>query len=271
MKCRFYAVLSLFLFLFPSSLFAQGDLMIMPKRVVFEGNERTKEINLINTGQDSATFAISFIQYVMDENGSFKQVTEAAEGQNFADPYLRFFPRRVTLPPQQAQTVRLQVTRTGEMTDGEYRSHVYFRAVEKQTALKNDAEEKQQENISINIKTVFGISIPVIIRRGDTNADIELSNIVYAKDTGIISLSLKRNGNISTYGNIKVKYKPSTEDDAAIVGKIKGIAVYTPNTRRNFSFKLQNEDNLEIKDGTLLISYETGEGKVFDQQIITVH
>ena len=243
--------------------------MIMPKRVIFEGKERSKEINLINTGKDTATFAISFIQYMMNENGDFTEVTEAAEGQKFADPFLRFFPRRVTLPPQQAQTVRLQVTRTGEMSDGEYRSHAYFRAVEKQTALQNDTIENQQENISINIKTVFGISIPVIIRRGETNADIEISNINYNQVENRVSLSLNRSGNISTYGNLRVSFKKENQD-AIEVGLVKGVAVYTPNIKRNFSFQLQNKNEIDISSGQLIISYEDAKGNAFDEQVISI-
>ncbi|MDR5590215.1 molecular chaperone [Christiangramia sp. SM2212] len=269
MKNRITAVIGLFILLFPLSILAQGDLMIMPKRIIFEGNERSQEINLINTGKDTATFAISFIQYLMDENGEFTQVSEPAEGQKFADPFLRFFPRRVTLPPQQAQTVRLQVTRTGEMSDGEYRSHAYFRAIEKQTALKSETEEESQDNISINIKTVFGISIPVIIRRGETEAGIQLSDISFNKEANTISLVLNRSGNISTYGNLKVELRRSG-DELKEVGLIKGIAVYTPNSKRNFSFELQNKDKVDISGGDLIISYETSKGKVYDEQVISV-
>ena len=205
----------------------------------------------------------------MDKNGEFTQVMEPAEGQKFADPFLRFFPRRVTLPPQQAQTVRLQVTRSGEMSDGEYRSHAYFRAIEKQTALKSETDKIKQENISININTVFGISIPVIIRRGETEADIELSDIFYDKDLNKLSLVLNRSGNISTYGNIKVLYK-SKGIEPRQVGLIKGIAVYTPNRKRNFSFELQNKDKVDISGGDLIISYETSVGEIYDEQVITV-
>src|SRR5690606_18413528 len=130
---------------------AQGDLMIMPKRLVFDGSQHSQEINLANTGQDTAVYAISFINYKMTEEGNFEQVEIPEEGQRFATDFLRYFPRRVTLAPNEAQTIRVQLTRSGNLEKGEYRSHMYFRAVEEQTALGEETEQ-DSEGISINIK-----------------------------------------------------------------------------------------------------------------------
>ena len=108
---------------------AQGNLLITPRRAVFEGNQRTIDLNLANTGADSATYAISIVQIRMTEEGSFETITEPDPGQRFADRYLRYFPRSVTLGPNEAQVVKVQLTGGSELEQGEYRSHFYFRAV----------------------------------------------------------------------------------------------------------------------------------------------
>ena len=76
---------------------AQGNLLVTPKRVVFEGNKRSEELNLANIGKDTATYIISFIQIRMKEDGMFERITQPDPEQNFADKNLRFFPRTVTL------------------------------------------------------------------------------------------------------------------------------------------------------------------------------
>lgn len=243
------------------TVFPQGDLMIMPKRLVFDGSERSKEISLANTGNDSATYAISFIQYKMKEDGSFEQITKPEEDQRFADRYLRYYPRRVTLAPNEAQTVRLQLTRTGEMTEGEYRSHLYFRAVEEQKALGSEDVSEDKDNISINIRTVFGISIPVIIRNGKSTTEIELTNISFNAEASILSLDIERKGNMSVYGNLLVEYHANSA--ISEVGQVKGIAVYTPNAKRHFSFKLQTPETIDPTKGKLVITYENEEGEPF--------
>lgn len=253
--------------LISSPLLAQGDLMIMPKRLVFDGTQRSQEINLANTGSDTAVYAISFVNYKMTESGNFEQVESPEEGQRFAQDFLRYFPRRVTLAPNEAQTIRVQVTRTGNLEQGEYRSHMYFRAVEKQSALGQE-EAEETEGISINIKTVFGISIPLIIRQGQSTTQLELSDIKLEKEgeNPKLSLILNRSGNMSVYGNIKVDHF-STEGVKTEVGIVKGVSVYTPNNKRNFSFELRNTGDVNLSKGKLEVYYFEEQGKTLAKNV----
>lgn len=235
---------------------AQGDLMIMPKRLVFDGSQRSQEVNLANTGKDTAVYAISFINYEMTESGSFEQIDNPKEGQRFATDFLRYFPRRVTLAPNEAQTIRVQLTRTSNLQEGEYRSHMYFRAVEKQTALGEDEKEKS-EGISIQIKTVFGISIPVIIRHGESTTDISLSdiNLDLKVEKPLLSIGINRTGNMSVYGDLSVEHiSPSGKSKQ--IGFVKGISVYTPNSKRYFSMEL-NPEGIDLTTGKLKITYSS--------------
>ena len=250
-------ILSSLFLLFISPALAQVDLMIMPKRIVFDGNQRSHEINLANTGSDTATYAISFIQYKMTEDGKFEEVTEPEEGQRFATDFLRYYPRRVSLAPNEAQTVRVQLTRTGNLEPGEYRSHVYFRAVEEQTALGLEDQE-EAEGISIQIKTVFGISIPVIIRHGESTTALQIDNLRLNTENEIpqLSMALNRSGNMSVYGDLLVEHI-SEAGKSTQVGIVKGISVYTPNTKRNFTFSLQvpQDTSVDLSSGKLKVSY----------------
>jgi len=261
-----------FVFVFSGlSTYAQGDLMIMPKRLVFDGSERSQEINLANTGSDTAVYAISFVNYKMTEKGNFEQVEAPEEGQRFATDFLRYFPRRVSLAPNEAQTIRVQLTRTGNLEQGEYRSHMYLRAVEEQTALGAE-EAEDSEGISINIKTVFGISIPVIIRQGASTTAIELSGLELNRDpeNPLLSLVINRTGNMSVYGELSVEHI-SPEGLKTEIGKVRGLAVYTPNSKRDFSFKLQNTEMLDLNKGKLNIIYKTEEGKVLGESLFNLN
>lgn len=234
--------------------------MIMPKRLVFDGSERSQEINLANTGNDTAVYAISFVNYKMTEKGNFEQVDEPEEGQRFATDFLRYFPRRVSLAPNEAQTIRVQLTKTGNLEQGEYRSHMYFRAVEKQTALGAE-EAEESEGISINIKTVFGISIPIIIREGASTTNIQLTDLelnLKGKHPKL-SLVINRSGNMSVYGNLTATHI-FPDGTKTKVGMVKGISVYTPNTKRNFSFELRDAAEVDLNNGTLEVSYSEEKG-----------
>lgn len=267
-KDPLFWLLLLPLVLLGANSYSQGDLMVMPKRIVFDGSQRSQEINLINTGNEPAVYAISFVNYMMTEDGSFEQVEEPEEGQRFATDFLRYFPRQVRLAPGEAQTVRLQLLRTGNLENGEYRSHVYFRAVEEQTALgSQDAQES--EGISINIKTVFGISIPVIIRNGNSTTELSLSDISLDKETKTLSIVLNRSGNMSVYGNISVVHTAPGGKETE-VGLVKGVSVYTPNAKRNFSFQLNSEEEVDLSKGSLEITYTEEAGRVLAKTSFTI-
>ncbi len=58
-----------------SPALAQGDLLISPIRIVFEGSKRSQEINLANVGKDTASYTISMLDYRMKEDGGFEEIT----------------------------------------------------------------------------------------------------------------------------------------------------------------------------------------------------
>lgn len=238
--------------------------MIMPKRLVFDGSERSQEINLANTGSDTAVYAISFVNYKMTEKGNFEQVEAPEEGQRFATDFLRYFPRRVSLAPNEAQTIRVQLTRTGNLEQGEYRSHMYLRAVEEQTALGAE-EAEDSEGISINIKTVFGISIPIIIREGNSTTKIDLTELSLNTEgeNPKLSLVINRSGNMSVYGNLTATHIAPNGTETE-VGMVKGVSVYTPNSKRSFTFQLRNTEEVDLTYGKLKISYAEDKGKTLD-------
>ena len=250
--------------------FAQGDLMIMPKRLVFDGSQRSQEINLANTGSDTAVYAISFVNYKMTENGNFKQIETPEEDQRFAEGFLRYFPRRVSLAPNESQTIRVQLTRTGNLEHGEYRSHMYFRAVEEQTAL-GEEKTKDSEGISINIKTVFGISIPIIIRHGKSTTQVNLNDIRLdvSGDLPKLSLSINRSGNMSVYGNLTATHI-APNGTKTEVGMVKGVSVYTPNEKRDFSFELRDATKVDLSKGKIKITYNSEDGKIYGEELYKI-
>ncbi|MBE3084939.1 MAG: molecular chaperone [Bacteroidetes bacterium] len=236
---------------------AQGNLLITPRRIVFEGAKRVMELNLANTGLDTAKYNVSIIQYRMKEDGSFEEITQPDPGQNFADKNIRFFPRTVTLGPNEAQVVKMQVTNTDKLAPGEYRSHVYFRAVPKQVALGEEETLRDTTAVSIKLIPIFGITIPVIIRVGESTTKVTLSDLkmeMVNDTTNRLEITFNRTGNMSVYGDLKVMYVSPT-GRATVVGVVNGIAVYTPNSVRIFRMDLDKKAKVDFHAGSLKITY----------------
>jgi len=236
---------------------AQGNLLITPRRVVFEGQKRTQDLNLANTGQDTAKYNVSILQYRMREDGSFEEITVPDAGQNFADKNLRFFPRTVTLAPNEAQVVKMQITKMDQLSPGEYRSHIYFRAVPKQTALGTDEVKKDSTSIGVRLIPIFGITIPVIIRVGESTTKTTLSDLkmeMINDSIPVLQFTFNRTGNMSVYGDILVEHISATTVITP-VGVVRGIAVYTPNPLRKFQMGLNRNDKVDYHSGNLKITY----------------
>ncbi|HPS25055.1 MAG TPA: hypothetical protein PLB28_05705 [Bacteroidales bacterium] len=259
-KSKFIASLGgllLFSIFFTPSLLAQGDLLVTPRRVVFSGSQRVVELNLANTGQDTAQYNVSIIQYRMTEEGAFEEITEPDPGQFFADKNLRFFPRIVTLAPNEAQTVKMQVINQDRLAPGEYRSHVYFRAVPKETALGFENQNQDTTSLSVRLIPIFGITIPVIIQVGESDTEVSLSDLsveAVNDTTNRLHMTFNRTGNMSVYGDLKVIHI-APDGAETNVGTVNGIAVYTPNAMRKFRFDLDRTKNVNYKSGKLRITY----------------
>jgi len=246
-----------FAFLIPVNTSAQGNLLVTPRRVVFDGTKRSIDLNLANIGKDTATYAISLVQIRMKEDGGFETITISDPGQNFADQNLRFFPRSVTLPPNEAQVVKVQLVRASQLAAGEYRSHFYFRAVPKIRPLGEEETVKDSTTISVRLTPIFGITIPAIIRVGESNTKVTLSDLALdiAEDTTPnLRLKFNRTGNFSVYGDLAVDHV-SPQGTVTRVGAANGIAVYTPNTARRFQFNLNKVPGVDFRSGKLLVRF----------------
>lgn len=261
-RLRYYKFLLslalLHVIIFPSRTIAQGDLLLTPQRVVFEGPKRIEELNLANLGKDTARYVISLINLRMKEDGNFEEIAQPDSGQNFADKWVRFFPHSVILGPGESQAVKIQLTRPGGMAPGEYRSHMYFRAIPNEQPL-GVKDTVPDSSISVRLIPIFGISLPVIIRIGENTTQTSLSDLSLEMGQDTIpnlNMVFHRTGNMSVYGDLVVDHTEQGRKTVR-VGVIRGIAVYTPNTMRRFRMPLENMPGINFHSGKLHVVYST--------------
>jgi len=241
-----------------SASYAQA-LMVNPKRVVFDDSKRNDVLTLFNSGNDTATYAIGFKHYQMLENGEFASQDSSIYDSLYADKMIRFFPREVTLAPKESQTVRVQVLKPKELAAGEYRTHLYFRGVDRSKALeavKNDTAK----SISLQLKAIFGLAVPLIIRNQTSPSSVSISDIgLSPKDTAnmvTVSATLNRKGNESVYGTIVCIFKDATGKETEL-GIMKGLAVYVPLDHRKIQVRFPAPADIDLKNGTLRVEYQS--------------
>jgi P pilus assembly chaperone PapD len=239
---------------------AHADLMLHPTRLVFEKNQRTAQIELINNGSKPATYRISLVNRRMTELGQFEPADTAGPGERFADNMLRFSPRQVTLEPGTAQTVRVMLRKPAELAEGEYRSHLQFDKlpdVEGSASIENQGKDAGAQGIGVVINALVGASVPVIVRHGTTSANVSLSHLALQKGEGtrqLLALQFEREGSSSVYGDLSVTFTPRGGKPQTLA-QIGGIAVYTPNRVRKAALPLDLPSGMALAHGTLEVSY----------------
>lgn len=238
-----------------------SQLMVTPTRLVFEGNERSEQVTVINTGDATGTYRIQIVNKRMTSDGKFEDVKTAESGELFADKMIRYSPRQVVLEPGKSQVVRLSLRKPKGMAAGEYRSHLLFQAIPQNAGQDIKDVTENSKNISINLTAIISISIPVIVRHGETSVNVSFASAKYEpgatdKNPPGLLLELERNGTQSAYGDLLAEYVQEG-GASTVIGQVGGVAIYTPNKTRTFRLPLQIPPSLDMKKGVINVYYRS--------------
>ena len=237
---------------------ASADLMLHPTRVVFDKNARAAQIDLINRGTDTATYRIIAVNRRMTEFGQFTEVDAPQPGELFAESLIRYSPRQVTLATGAAQTIRILLRKPTELPPGEYRSHLLFQAVADATDKPPAPAGVAAGQVDISLKALVSVSVPVIVRHGETRATAELAELALEKGAAgeppALAFEIRRAGNRSLYGDLIVTYAPPSGAEV-VVGRANGVAVYSPNAVRRARLVLQSPGNIDFARSALRVVY----------------
>jgi len=229
------------------ALFAQAafaDLMLFPTRIVFD-KQRAAQVQLMNPGSEPETYRIHLVNRRMGLNGEFISIETPGPGEQFADAMLMYSPHQVTIAPGGSQIVRIILRKPAGLTDGEYRSHLQFDRVAEASGGSNveDLARAGGGGVGVVVQALIGASIPVIVRHGQTNASVTLSDVQVlppssSNPQGAIALQMNREGNRSVYGDLVATV--TTPGGVTLeVAKAGGVAVYVPNAARRAVMPLQ--------------------------------
>ncbi len=235
-----------------SPVHAAGDLLVAPTRIVLDGLRGT-EVILNNIGNETSTYRISLELRRMNPDGTFVDITpeNANEREKRALEVISYAPRRVVLPPNQPQAIRVGVRAPDGLADGEYRAHLLFRAIPSAKPVVKSATQPTQ-GVSISLTPIYGVTIPVIVRQGQlvATAGIADPQIVTTADGPALKVKLTRTGTKSVYGRIRV-LKPGLDKPAF---EARGVAVYADNAERSVYLPISAEQDKSLR-GPVTVQY----------------
>jgi|TARA_R100001244_G_scaffold6593_11_gene7951 P pilus assembly chaperone PapD len=233
---------------------AAGDLLVAPTRVVLDGDRGT-EVILNNIGSETATYRISLELRRMTADGRLEEVSEEQSNQieQAAKAMIRYAPRRVTLPPNQPQAIRLGVRAPEGLADGEYRVHLLFRAIPEARSVTD--QTVPDGGFTIALTPIYGVTIPIIVRYGNLQATAAIANGRMETDAEgqSFAFDLSRSGDRSTYGEIRIT-KPGLDEPVMVA---RGIAVYPEVTKRTVSLPVPPEIAAQLSGPISVAYYES--------------
>lgn len=128
------------------------------------------------------------------------------------------------------------------------------------------------DELKFSIRSIFGVSIPVIVRLGTPeigarieNARVEVANLSAdgvspPKPTPVLKLDLLRTGANSLFGDLEVRGQERRDD--GLIGAARGVGVYTEIDRRTIQVPLSRKprkgERLEIRFN----DWDTSPGKL---------
>ena len=114
------------------------------------------------------------------------------------------------------------------------------------------SRRQKVEGVAFQLRPIYGVTIPVIIRLGHLEAKAGIANVrkVTADGKPAIALDISRAGDRSTFGEVKV-FKAGVADPIAIVS---GIAVYTEVGQRSVTIPI-DPAQLANANGQVTVQY----------------
>jgi P pilus assembly chaperone PapD len=245
---------------------AAGDLLVAPTRVVLDG-QRGTEVILNNIGDTPATYRVSLEIKRMQPDGTLVDVvsTDMNPSEAAAAQMIVYAPRRVDLPPNQPQAIRINIRPSADLPDGEYRAHLLFRAIPAAPTVGEIADG----GLAIELIPIYGITIPIIVRHGELSATAAVSSaqLVATEDGPTLQIALTRAGNRSIYGELRVT-KEGVKDP---VVQVRGIAIYPEVDGRTVSLQITPEQSAMLR-GPVTIGYyepaDQGGGKIAELKTV---
>lgn len=215
-------------------------LLVSPTYVVLDARTRSQALLLSNRGVAPETYRITIVNRLQKADGQLVDTDKPGEGEGFASTIVRYAPREVVLPPDKPQTVRLLLQMPANLADGEYRSHILFQQIP--TVKPSEPGTEVAPGISVTIRAVFGITIPLIVRKGTLAATASLSDlhvVPLGDEQPGLALHLNRSGTRSLHGDLLAQV------DGSLAGQLKNVNVFLSTPYRELVIPLTWKGDLK--------------------------
>jgi hypothetical protein len=210
-----------------------AGVLVAPTAVILSDKSRTGRMTIQNPTNLPKEVTISF-SFGLPTSDSLGDVYLALQDSNVTDPrsalgWVKAFPRKIVLPPDGSQVVRVVAFPPSDLADGEYWARIVVAAREGETTIP---ASNQNGAISTKLNMVTQTAIVLKYRTGTLVSDLQLVGAsTKISDSQIwVTVDLINKGNVSYVGVLKCRLLD--KDNNEISSNQIDLAVYWNLKRR---------------------------------------
>ena len=225
-------LVSLFLLLLGAARLTAG-VLVAPTVIFLSEKNRTGRMTIQNPTNlpKEVTVHFSFGLPTSDSSGSVYLTLQdsAVSDPRSALGWVKAFPRKVILPPNGSQVVRLVANPPSKLPDGEYWARIVVRSQEGEANVPAATEEGK---ISTRLNMIMQTAIMLKYRTGSLVSDLQLVKAAakLASSKVYVTVDLANKGNVSYMGVLKCRLLDSEKKEISN-GQV-DLAVYHDLKRR---------------------------------------
>lgn len=185
---------------------SNAQVMLIPPAVFIDPIKKTGNMGVKNTSTDprEATFSFQFGYVKYDSSGNpYMEYNDTLwEAKHSLVPYIKVFPKKIIIPPNQEQKVRFMVTHPDDLPDGVYWTRLFVQL---------DPVEQQVDTVKEGIVAGLVVSTQIVgavmYRKGKMDAAIDIPEMRVINDDKELSLlfAYQKMGTSPFLGSITIK------------------------------------------------------------------
>ena len=210
-----------------------AGVLVAPTVIFISDKDRTGRLNIQNPTNEPREITIR-LAYGLPESDSLGNVHVELRDSGVTDPrsalgWIKAFPRKVIVPPNGTQVIRLVARPPQDLADGEYWARVVVTSREGTTALPVEGGE---ETIQTTLNMVMQTALMLKYRAGEcvTHLEIGDSKTIVHDDRVDVLVDMQNTGNTSYMGVLTCRLYDAK--NTLVVEKAHDVAVYRNLKRR---------------------------------------
>jgi len=210
-----------------------GGVLVAPTVIFISDKERTGGRNIQNPTNEPREITIR-LAYGLPESDSLGNVRVELKDSAVTDPrsalgWIKAFPRKVIVPPNGTQVIRLVARPPKDLPDGEYWARVVVTSREGTTSLPVEGGE---DIIQTQLNMVMQTALMLKYRAGECVTHLEVANsrTIVQEDRVDVIVSMANTGNTSYMGVLTCRLYDA--DNKMVAERSHDVAVYRDLSRR---------------------------------------